>query len=79
MNIIKRSFVSISIVLSLIVGFVLSSFSVAQAITNEQITKQEENVKTQLFATIEEQIKLLQMILIQRLEQRVQQLTAEQK
>lgn len=79
MKTISKSFISVSIALALIVGLGLSSFSVAQAITNEQISKQETVVKDHLFATIEEQIKLLQMILIQKLELRVEQLKAEQK
>jgi hypothetical protein len=79
MNTLKQSFISTSVVLSLIALFALSPLSVARAITDEQITKQEESVKAQLIVTIEEQIKLLQMMLIQKLELQISELTAEQK
>jgi len=52
------------------------SFAQAQLISNEQVEAQKKEVVQAAMVTIEEQVKLLQMILIQRLEARLAYLQA---
>ena len=73
-----RSFISVPIALVLVIGFALSPRSAAHAITQAQIASQETVVKEHLLATLEEQLKLLQMHLIVKLEERVAVLIAAQ-
>lgn len=63
----------------LIMVFALNAPRVqAETITETQINTQREVVVTQLVATMQEQVKLLQMILIRHLEARVAELQARQ-
>jgi len=50
----------------------------AEMITKEQVEQQEIQVKVQLVRTLEEQVKLLQMMVIRHLEARVVLLQAQQ-
>lgn len=75
----QRIYALVLCVLSLFGGVFFAPVAQAQSITNEQIGQQKEEVKTQLLRTLEEQVKLLQMILIRHLEAQLAQLQAQQQ
>lgn len=56
-----------------LIGFTVSN-AYANTITNQNIANQEKVVVQKMIETMEEQIKLIQMIYIKRLEQRVAEL-----
>lgn len=49
----------------------------AQSITNEQVREQQRTVMFELVGVLEEQVKLLQMLYIQRLEANIARLEAQ--
>jgi len=67
-----RSVLGMSVVVILFFGHI--SFTQAALISDEQVAEQKKEVLLSIVGTLQEQVKLLQMILIQKLEAEVKHL-----
>lgn len=71
MTYIQRISTLVLLIAMLSVGVLFTPQAKAELITEAQVAAQQEVVKARLLVTMEEQVKLLQMILIRHLEARV--------